>query len=194
MPGPPALPPPADIEKGLHQLLQEGVGAHVAGEVVGRLRCAGRRCAPRAGRRRWSGRTCRRSRPRRGRGQRRLERLHQLGERTSLGLDGERCLDAVADGAGQLGQADREVARVVMTSRWRRVKAERQFSRQPRRRSRLPARQDVGKLLGDSIEVQRRVEVVPAEHLEGRQVVPGLRLREMGEAKSGVRRLRRRWK
>ena len=29
--------PPADLEEGLHQLAQEGVRAHVGGEVVGRL-------------------------------------------------------------------------------------------------------------------------------------------------------------
>ena len=43
--------------------------------------------------------------------QRLLERLHELRERAALGLDGERGLDAVADGAGQLGQADRELLR-----------------------------------------------------------------------------------
>ena len=51
-----------------HQLLEERVGAHVRGEVVGRVARSGSRSAPRAGRRRSSARTCRRSRPARGRG------------------------------------------------------------------------------------------------------------------------------
>ena len=61
---------------------------------------------------------------------------------------------------------------VVMTSRWRRVKAARHVSRQcldilvvvgPG--------ESLGQLLGHVVEVQRGVAVVPAEHLEGRQVV-----------------------
>ena len=40
-----------------------------------------------------------------------LERLHELGEPAGLGLDGERRPDAVADGAGEFGQALRELLR-----------------------------------------------------------------------------------
>ena len=36
-------------------------------------------------------------------------------------------------------------------------------------------------LAGDGVKVERRVQVVPSEHLEGRQVVPVLGLREVGE-------------
>ena len=43
--------------------------------------------------------------------QRRLEGLHELRERTLVGLDGERGLDAVADARGQLGQALGELLR-----------------------------------------------------------------------------------
>ena len=103
--------PPADLEEGLHQLAQERVGAHVGGEVVGRLLVrvgdARREQAVGDGLRVHVGEAV---------GvevvdQRLLERLHQLGERARLGLDGERGLDAVADGARQLGQPDRELLR-----------------------------------------------------------------------------------
>ena len=102
---------PAHVEEGLHQLLQERVRPHVGGEVVGR--------APRgvgdAGREQAVGD---------GLGvhvgeaglvqvvdERGLERLHELGERAGLGLDGERRPDTVADRAGQLGQALGELLR-----------------------------------------------------------------------------------
>ena len=39
----------------------------------------------------------------------------------------------------------------------------------------------VGQLAGDGVEVERRVQVVPAEHLEGGQVVAVLGLREVRE-------------
>ena len=38
-----------------------------------------------------------------------------------------------------------------------------------------------GELLGHVVEVERGVEVVPAEYLEGREVVAVLSLREVGE-------------
>jgi hypothetical protein len=40
----------------------------------------------------------------------------------------------------------------------------------------------LSQFFGDGVEVQRGVTVVPAEYLECRQIVFGLRLREMGEA------------
>ena len=61
---------------------------------------------------------------------------------------------------------------VVMTSRWRSLKAARQRSRQA---SSSPSSSGPGKMVGefasDGVEVKRRIEVIPSEHLEGRQVV-----------------------
>ncbi len=175
--------PPADLEEGLHQLAQEGIGAHVGGEVVGRLLVrvgdARREQAVGDGLRVHVGEAV---------GvevvdQRLLERLHELGERAVVGLDGERGLDAVADGAGQLGQADREFLRggddLAVAQGEGGAPA-------------LAPGLDVGvvvgpgevlgQLLGDGVEVQRRVEVVPAEHLEGRQVVAVLRPARSGRS------------
>ena len=70
-----------------------------------------------------------------------------------------------------------------MTSRWRRVKADRHCSRQ-----RLSVLVVVGpgelfvERVRDVVEVQGRVEVVPAEHLERRQVGLCSVLGEVGEA------------
>ena len=103
--------PPADLQEGLHQLAQEGVGAHVSSEVIRRpplrVRDARREQAVGDGLRVHVGEAV---------GvevvdQRLLERLHELGERAGLGLDGERGLNTVADGASQFGQADREFLR-----------------------------------------------------------------------------------
>ena len=72
---------------------------------------------------------------------------------------------------------------VVMTSRWRSVKAARQRSRQASTSlSSSGQARCCGQLLGDVVEVQRRVEVVPAEHLEGRQVVAVLRPARSGRS------------
>ena len=93
-----------------------------------------------------------------------------------LGLDGERRLDAVADGACQLGQADREFLR----GRDDLAVAQREGGAPA-----LAPGLDVGVVVGpgemlgqfsgDGVEVQRRVEVVPAEHFQGRQIVSVLR-------------------
>ena len=69
-----------------------------------------------------------------------------------------------------------------MTSRWRSVKAEHQRSRQASGSPSSSGQGEVvGQLAGDGVEVERRVEVVPSEHLKGRQVVAVLGLREVGE-------------
>ena len=116
-----------------------------------------------------------------------LERLHELGEWPGLGLDGQRRPGAVADRAGQLSQALGELFRggddlavaqleggapalapsvgVVLVVGPSKV---------------------VGQLVGDSVEVERRVEVVPSEHLQGRHVVAVLGLREVGEGDSAL--------
>ena len=71
---------------------------------------------------------------------------------------------------------------VVITSRWRSLKAARQRSRQASgsRSSSGHVRWSVSSRATAS-KVERRVEVVPSEHLEGRQVVAVLGLREVGE-------------
>ena len=111
-----------------------------------------------------------------------LERLHELGELAGLGLDGERRPNAVADGAGQLGQALGELLRGADDLAVAQCEG------------RAPAlapgvgvvlvvgpSEVIAQLSGDGVEVERRVEVVPSEHLEGRQVVAVLGLREVGE-------------
>ena len=111
-----------------------------------------------------------------------LERLHEPGERAGLGLDGERRPDAVADGAGQLGQALGELLRGADDLAVAQCEGG------------APAlapsvgialvvgpSEVVGQLAGDGVEVKRRVEVVPSEHLEGGQIVVVMGLREVGE-------------
>ena len=72
---------------------------------------------------------------------------------------------------------------VVMTSRWRSVKAERQLSRQASTSLSSSGQASLlGERVRDVVEVERRVEVVPAQHLEGRQVGLLRVLREVGEA------------
>ena len=114
-----------------------------------------------------------------------LERLHELGERAGLGLDGERRPDTVADRAGQLGQALGELLR----GRYDLAVAQCEGST-PALAPGVGVVLVVGpgevraQLAGDGVEVERRVEVVPAEHLEGGQVVavPGLREVREGDA------------
>ena len=112
-----------------------------------------------------------------------LERLHELGERALLGLDGERGLDAVADVAGQLGQADRELLRGGDD-----LAVAQGEGGAPARAPGLGVvvvvgpGEVLGQLAGDGVEVQRGVEVVPAEHLEGRQVVAVLRPARSGRS------------
>ena len=69
-----------------------------------------------------------------------------------------------------------------MTSRWRSLKAARQCSRQASGSSSSSGqvRWSVSSLC-DSVEVERRIEVVPSKHLEGGQVVAVLGLREVRE-------------
>ena len=72
---------------------------------------------------------------------------------------------------------------VVTTSRWRRVKAARQLLAPGLGVAVVVGPGEVlGQLPGDGVEVQRGVEVVPAEHLEGRQVVAVLRPSRSGRS------------
>ena len=111
-----------------------------------------------------------------------LERLHELGKRAGLGLDGERRPDAVADGAGQLGQVLGELLRGGDD-----LAVAQCEGRAPALAPGVGVVLVVGpgeviaQLAGDGVEVERRVEVVPSEHLEGRQVVAVPELREMRE-------------
>ena len=105
------------------------------------------------------------------------ERLHELGERPGLGLDGQRRPGAVADRAGQPGQALGELFRggddlaVAQLEGGAPALAPGVWVVLVVGPSKV-----VGQLVGDGVEVERRVEVIPSEHLEGRQVmaVPGL--------------------
>jgi hypothetical protein len=112
MPGPPRLAAsPADLEEGLHQLPEERVRPHVGREVVGgpapRVRDAGRQQPVGDGLRIHVGKAvCIKVAD-----EHRLERLHELGQRAALALDGERRLDAVSDRPRELRKADRELAR-----------------------------------------------------------------------------------
>ena len=166
-------------QEGLHQLTEERVRPHVSGEVVGGA-------PPGVGDARGEQAV--------GDGlgvhvgeaglvqvvdKRGPERLHEFGERPRLGLNGQRRPDAVTDRAGQLGQALGEFLRggyylaVAQRERGAPVLAPGIGV------VALVVRpgEVVGQLAGDGVEVERRVEVVPAEYLEGGQVVavPGLR-------------------
>ena len=104
-----------------------------------------------------------------------------------LGLDGQRRLDAVADRACQLGQALGEVPRGGYDLEMAQLEGG------------APALapgvgvalvvgpgEVVGQLAGDVVEVERRVEIVPAEHLERRQVVAVVALREVREGDAAL--------
>ncbi len=103
--------PPAHLEEGFHQLAQEGVSAHVAGEVVGRP-------LVRVSDARREKTVCDGLRVHVGEAvnvevvdECLLKRLHQFCERAAFGLDGERRLGAVADGASKFRETDRELLR-----------------------------------------------------------------------------------
>ena len=172
----------AHAQEGLHQLPEERVRPHVGGEVVGG--------APRgvgdAGREQAVGDGLSVHVGEAGLVQvvdeRGPERLHELGERPGLGLDGHCRPDAVTDRAGKLGQALGELLRGGYDL------AVAQFE------GGAPVLapsvgvvlvvgpgEVVGQLLCDSVEVERRIEVVPSKHLEGGQVVAVLGLREVRE-------------
>ena len=188
MPGPPApAAAPARVKEGLHQLLQKRVRPHVGGEVVGR--------APRR-----VGDACGQQPVCDGLGvhigetglvqvvhQRGLECLHELRERAGLGLDGKRRPDAVADRAGQLGQALGELLRGGDNLAVAQCEG------------RAPAlapgvgvvlvvgpSEVIAKFADDGVEVERRIEVVPAEHLEGGQVAAVRGLREVREGNAAL--------
>ena len=107
--------------------------------------------------------------------QRLAERLHQAGDRPVLRLDGEDRADPVANGSRELRQLLRE--------RLRR-RDDLAVAELERRAPPLAPRLVVPLLLGAwprepldqgvrrVLEVERRVQVVPREHLERRQVVP----------------------
>ena len=122
--------------------------------------------------------------------------IHELGERPPLGLYGERRLDAVAYGAGELRQALSESCfEVLMTSRWRSCEGG-----APALSPSLGVVLIVGpsevvaQLAGDGVEVERRVEVVPAEYLEGGQVVAVLVASRSARRRYGAPRPRRSWR
>ena len=84
---------------------------------------------------------------------------------------------------------------VVMTSRWRSLKAALQWSRQASRSSSSSGqvRWSVSSR-ATCVEVERRVKVVPAEHLERGKVAAVPRPSRSGQRRSGVPRPRRSWK
>ena len=114
--------------------------------------------------------------------QRLPKRLHQLGDRPARRLDGEHGADAVADGAGQRGQphgqclrgrdhlsvANREGGTPLLAPGVDVI-----FVGRPR--------QPLGQLGGYGVQAQGRVRVLPAQHLERRQVAPVQRGREVRE-------------
>jgi hypothetical protein len=112
-----------------------------------------------------------------------LERLHELGERASLRLNSQSRLDAVTDRACQLSKANREVARGGNDLTMAQVKG-RAPAVSPSFDVRIVCRPSevLRQLFGDIIEVQRCIEIVPAQHLEGRQIVAVLSLGKMREA------------
>ena len=172
----------AHPQEGFHQLPEERVRPHVGGEIVGG--------APRgvgdAGREQAVGDGLRVHVGEAGLVQvvdeRGLERLHELVEPPGLGLDGERGPDAVADRAGQVGQAFGELLRGGDDL----AVAQCEGSAPA-----LPPGVGVavvvgpgevlGQLAGYLVEVERRIEVVPSEHLEGGQVIAVPGLREVGK-------------
>ena len=114
--------------------------------------------------------------------ERSLERLHELDERPGLGLDGQHRPDAVPDRAGQLGEALGELLRGGYD-----LAVAQCEGRAPALAPGLGVvlvvgpGEVVGQLVGDVIEVERRVEVVPTEHLECGQVVADPGPREVRE-------------
>ena len=115
--------------------------------------------------------------------QRLPERLHQPGDLPARRLDGEHGADAAADRAGQRGQPHRQ--------RLRRSDSLSVAQRERGTPLRTPGldvvfvgrpRQPLGQLGGNRVQVQGRVRVLPAQHLERRQVAPVQRRREVGKA------------
>ena len=117
-----------------------------------------------------------------------LERLHELGEPArprSRSTAAVRMRSRMARASS--ARRSESCFEVVMTSRWRSLKAARQCSRQA---SGSPSssgqvRWSVSSRC-DGVEVKRRVEVVPSEHLEGGQVVAVPGLREVGKGDAAL--------
>ena len=169
-------------EEGFHQVAQEGVGAHVRREAVGRLAVrvgdARREQAVRNG----LGVHVRESVRVQVVQKRGLECLHESGKRAGRRLDLQNRFRAVADRAGQLRQ----------THGQRLGRGDHLPVAEPERPAPLLAPdlgivlvigpgEVVGQLPGHVVQVKRRVEVVPAQDLQSRQVACRLRLGEMGE-------------
>ena len=180
---PPAALPPADLQEGVEQRAQKRAGMHVAGKVV-------RRRAPGIG---YAGRE---QAVGNGLGvhvgevvgaqivqQRLPERLHQPGDRPARRLDGEDVAHPAADGAGQGGQTHRQDAR----RRDHFAVAQREGGAPPLTPGvdvLLVGRpsETVGQIGGYGVEAQRGVTIIPAQHLERRQVAPVPRGREVRKA------------
>ena len=176
-----------DPQESLHQFPEERVRPHVGGEVVGgaaRGVCDTSREQPVCD---GLGVHVGEAGPVQILNESGLERLHELGERAGLGLDGEGASGPVADGASEGRQALGEPLRggddLTVAQR----------------EGRAPVLapsvgvvlvvgpcQMVSQLTGDGIEMERRVEVVPAEHLERREIVALGRLREVGEGDAAL--------
>ena len=177
----------AYAQEGLQQLPEEWVGPHVGGEVVGRAASG-------------VGDAGGEQPVRNGLGihvgeaslvqivdERGLERLHELRERAGLGLDGDGGLGPVPDRTGERRQTLGELLRggddLAVAQREGGAPA-----LAPRNGVVLVVGpcEMVGQLAGDGIEMERRVEIVPAEHLERRQVVAIGRFREVGEGDAAL--------
>ena len=108
--------------------------------------------------------------------------LHQLGDRPARRLDGEHGADAAANRAGQRGQPhgqglrgrnDLSVANRKGGTPLRAPGVDVFFVGRPR--------EPFGQLVGYGVQAQGRVRVLPAQHLERRQVAPVQRGREVRE-------------
>ena len=114
--------------------------------------------------------------------------LHQPGDLPARRLDGEHGAHAAADRAGQRGQPHGQRLRGSDS-----LSVAQRESGTPLRTPGVDVvfvcrpRQPLGQLGGNRVEVQGGVRVLPAKHLERRQVAPVQRRREVGEADlSGV--------
>ena len=112
-----------------------------------------------------------------------LERLHELGQRTLLGLDDECCIDAITNVAGKLRKPDREFLRGGDDLAVAQGKGGAPADAPVFRVGVVVGPGEVlGQLPGDCVQMEGRVEIVPAEHLEGWQIVTVLHPREVGKA------------
>ena len=178
---------PANAQEGVQKRAQKRAGMHVTGQIVG-------------GRTLRIGYTSGEQAVGDGLGvhvgeaisaqivqQRLSECLHQLGDRPARRLDGEHRADPVTDGPGQPGQAHGQrprggdhfpVAKRKDGTPLLAPGVDVFFVGRPR--------EPVGQFGGNRVEVQCRVTVVPAEHLERGQIVPVQRGREVREADLAV--------